>query len=1749
MKLRQTISLILACMMAALQPSSIVYASDIENNITQESVEDVGSNTENVEDINESTEAVNENESVEISDDIQSNDIESSMEENTANQQNNGTVEDKITDDIFSDGSTGNNLSASEDYLSDLTVRDNENKEDNTNNEVKKILSADVILPNDQTDKVTVSLKNDFNEGDKLVVNYLEGEELDKCINGINDKKNANQDSKNNSNIEIDSILPLHMVITDANGSEIQGVENYEIKISEANTNSAEFFKNLKLFHQKQTGEWEEISWNTDNDVETGLTFIDWTTQNLGNFVFVKEKVQPVKDEEADVTVEDAKSVAISDKSGIEQEKADEKSDAKCTCDTNTDNAYKHAWNCPVFLEQLKKDCTCDSENEKVTSHNFECEAFKKAITEICTCETKDAPGMHDNCKVIRRMHDELCDCGRKYDSVDDIIDNHEKDSNIVTYLMKWADYANQPEIIATTYTIKYNLNGGSISGQKTKYTSTTATFTLPTPRRTGYTFTGWTGTGLSSATKTVTIKKGSKGNRTYTAHWSVNNYRFDINGWLDGQDMTYITGYGTMDVYLNGSMFANDVGDFCDNYPYGTTYTITDIKPTPGHTYNGVQSGSLSGTIGAGLTKVSLNFTSNHYRLTLNPNGGAFSDGSTGARALTGADLIYGHGNWNNLAGNPVTRYNCNFAGWYTAPSGGTKLYDANGSCLESSYWSNNQYYGTSDLTVYAQWSPYVHTVAYNANGGVGAPASQTKTYLVQLNLSTDKPTRTGYIFASWNTAADGSGTKWNPGDNYTPDYNGGTVTLYAQWTKDTYTISYNLNGGKISGQKTSYDVTTEAFTLPTPTRNGYTFTGWTGTGLSSATKTVTVAKGSTGNRSYTANWSANVLTINYHNDGATGFKWSDDSKYDDITGKDIILTEKYSYDSEYGPVYGLPNTSRLYKIGYHYDGYWYLDKKNSSVKVSDQLKLPKTQDVANAFGKLTDFEKGNTTIDVYASLIPNVLTVNYYPNGATKIDKSNDEDGSDIIDIDSNVVYKTEEFKYDTEMRHYGLDDSRRFIRAGYHSENTYTVDSYDSKVSLNAGSGIYANTQDMAKTAGKLTDLENGNVTINIYAYWIPNTYVIKYNGNGSTSGSMTDSSCTYDTAFSLSKNTFSRKGYLFCGWNTQSDGKGTPYKDNESIKNLSSENEKTIILYAQWTPIKYTVKYDANGGTGEVPADTTHTFNEKGTIYPENALAKNAFTRKGYKFSGWNASRVKDGKIEWYYDNWNWYEEGKNPKSASKYVWTDGGDTHNASDVNGDILTMHAQWKANTLTINYHNDNGATWRQYPDDSTIDVSNKDIVQSETVTYDEKYKHYEFGLIDAGRLTKAGYHLNNGWKINSMDSKTIVPDTNGSMNSYENSGKGVADFLGVLTGFEKGDVTVDLYPDIAINTGTVHYYPNSNEAVAKAGYDQYITNGEFAGSLATTTSFDYKTTGGSGANTLTDVYTLFERKGYHQSAAQNWHYGSPDSDVYFHCDEEDLSPYVKDATDVHLKLYANWISNDYTVKFDGNGSTSGNMADVTCKYDKSFNLTENKFIRNNYEFIGWNTKKDGSGQDYKDKESVKNLTDEDNGTVTLYAQWKLKEYTLTVSHTISGNMGNRDKDFSFTMSLSNSNKDAVIPENIEAVFMDDIGNKSKKLFTVVDEKVTFTLSHKESLIFKDIPYGTLYTISEDNENEYDVTNESASGTITKNIEVSFVSTKNGTVPTSSDTPNLYPIIMIAFAGIIYVILSQRKKKIKQKR
>ena len=101
-----------------------------------------------------------------------------------------------------------------------------------------------------------------------------------------------------------------------------------------------------------------------------------------------------------------------------------------------------------------------------------------------------------------------------------------------------------------------------------------------------------------------------------------------------------------------------------------------------------------------------------------------------------------------------------------------------------------------------------------------------------------------------------DGNGKSYEPGDSV-PEV---VTTLTAQWTVNQYTITYDLAGGTVEGNPDTYTIETVAFTLKNPTKSGYTFTGWSGTGLTGENNmTVTIPKGSTGERSYTAHWRYN--------------------------------------------------------------------------------------------------------------------------------------------------------------------------------------------------------------------------------------------------------------------------------------------------------------------------------------------------------------------------------------------------------------------------------------------------------------------------------------------------------------------------------------------------------------------------------------------------------------------------------------------------------------------------------------------------------------------------------------------------------------------------------------------------------------------------------------------------------------------------------------------------------------------------
>ena len=232
---------------------------------------------------------------------------------------------------------------------------------------------------------------------------------------------------------------------------------------------------------------------------------------------------------------------------------------------------------------------------------------------------------------------------------------------------------------------------------------------------------------------------------------------------------------------------------------------------------------------IGTSKLTVYAQWTANQYTLTINPNGGT-KNGSTSARTL-GTNLVYNSSNRSKIGessdGGNATRHGYTLTGYYTSASGGTKVYNADGTAVQGTAYfnSSNCYIGTSNLTVYAQWSPNTYTITFNANGGTGAPANQSFTFNAGEKISSTVPSRQGYTFVNWKRS-DTTHT-FNPGDTIPSGW--GNFGLVAQWTANTYTVTFNSNSGSgtMSAQTMTYD-TSANLTANAFTKTGYTFVGW---------------------------------------------------------------------------------------------------------------------------------------------------------------------------------------------------------------------------------------------------------------------------------------------------------------------------------------------------------------------------------------------------------------------------------------------------------------------------------------------------------------------------------------------------------------------------------------------------------------------------------------------------------------------------------------------------------------------------------------------------------------------------------------------------------------------------------------------------------------------------------------------------------------------------------------------------------
>jgi uncharacterized repeat protein (TIGR02543 family) len=152
----------------------------------------------------------------------------------------------------------------------------------------------------------------------------------------------------------------------------------------------------------------------------------------------------------------------------------------------------------------------------------------------------------------------------------------------------------------------------------------------------------------------------------------------------------------------------------------------------------------------------------------------------------------------------------------WFDAASGGNKVGNAGAT-----------YQPNSAITIYAQWAANSNTVTFNANDGSGGtPPTQTITTGVATALTSSPFARTGYTFAGWATNADGSGTRYTNGQTVTI---AAVLSLYARWTANSNTVTFNANGG--SGSMASQNITSGVATnlrTKTFTRTGYTFAGW---------------------------------------------------------------------------------------------------------------------------------------------------------------------------------------------------------------------------------------------------------------------------------------------------------------------------------------------------------------------------------------------------------------------------------------------------------------------------------------------------------------------------------------------------------------------------------------------------------------------------------------------------------------------------------------------------------------------------------------------------------------------------------------------------------------------------------------------------------------------------------------------------------------------------------------------------------
>ena len=487
-----------------------------------------------------------------------------------------------------------------------------------------------------------------------------------------------------------------------------------------------------------------------------------------------------------------------------------------------------------------------------------------------------------------------------------------------------------------------------------------------------------------------------------------------------------------------------------------------------------------------------------------------------------------------------------------------------------------------TGIKSVVAQWAKK-YTVTFNANGGTVTPDTMTLTHGdVYGKLPT--PTRDGYTFAGWFTDPNG-GAKVMADTKVTT---AADHMLYAQWTANTYTVTFNANGGAVTPAEQTVTYGETYGELPTPSRKGYEFAGWftEKDGGDSVTKETVVTTAD--KHTLYAHWTANEYKVSFNANGG------------EVTPAEMKV--------RHGDAYGKLPTPTL--DGYTFDG-WYKDNdtwvtKDTVVTASHTLYAHWT---ANEYTVTFDANKGTVTPtemkvrygDAYGKLPTPTLDGytfdGWYNDNGMQVKPEDEVTASHTlyahwkastytVTFDANGGTVTPAEQTVTYGSTYG--ELPTLTRGGYTFAGWFTEQ--------NGGTKVMADTK--VKTAKDHT----------LYAHWTQNIYDVRFDANGGKEAYEPKKVFHGDTYKEFPPEP-TRIGYKFAGWYTEKDG------GNDKPVKVDTKVTASHTLYAHWTAKKYTVKFNANGGTVE-PADAemTVTYGNPYGKLPEP-------TRKGYTFVGW------------------------------------------------------------------------------------------------------------------------------------------------------------------------------------------------------------------------------------------------------------------------------------------------------------------------------------------------------------------------------------------------------------------------------------------------------------------------------------------------------------------------------------------------